>query len=150
MGMLNFLYGWVLPNKQHYINGYKNNEQHYSMARSLWDSLESASIYFLLVAIVFAILLACCYYYGYNKLPGRKYKISHWVIWIGITAVVTILLTMVLGNVMVSSTLKEQVGFILRISLINGLYASVVYFIVSFFICNLPVPTNAYRFLKIK
>ena len=56
---------------------------------------------------------------------------------------------MVLGNVMVSSTLKEQVGFILRISLINGLYASAVYFIASFVICNLPVPTNAYRFLKI-
>ena len=80
---------------------------------------------------------------------ARKYRIRHWVIWLVITAVVTIGLTMILGNAMVSSTLKEQVGFILRISLINGLYASAIYFITSFIICNLPVSTNAYRFLKL-
>ena len=149
MEMLNFLYGWVLPNKQHYINGY-NNEQLRNMAHSFWNSLDSASIYFLISAVVVAILLACYYYYGYNKLPGRKYKVSHWALWLGVTAVVTILLTLVIGSVMVSSTLPDKGEFILKISLINGLYASVVYFIVSFIICYLPVPTNAYRFLKIK
>lgn len=148
MGMLN-LYDWGLPNQAEHLARYKDNEPLYNMARVLWADLNSASMYFLVTAVVVAIVAACYYYYGYNKLPGRKYKVSHWAIWIGITAAVTILLTMVLGNVMVSSTLKEQVGFILRISLINGLYASAVYFIVSIVICNLPVPTNAYRFLKI-
>ena len=150
MGMLNFLYGWVLPNQAQYLNGYKNNEQLYNMARSFWNGLDSASIYFLISTIVVAILLACYYYYGYNKLPGRKYKVSHWTLWLGVTAVVTILFTLVLGSVMVSSTLPDKGEFILKISLINGLYASAVYFIVSVIICNLPVPTNAYRFLKIK
>ena len=33
--------------------------------------------------------------------------------------------------------------------MIYGLYASAIYFITSFIICNLPVSTNAYRFLKL-
>ena len=149
MGMLK-LYDWALPNQAQYLNEYKNNEQLRNMARSFWNSLDSASIYFLITTVVVAILLACYYYYGYNKLPGRKYKVSHWALWLGVTAVVTILFTLVLGSVMVSSALPDKGEFILKISLINGLYSSAIYFVASFFICNLPVPTNAYRFLKIK
>lgn len=148
MGMLN-LYDWGLPNQAKHLVRYKDNEPLYNMARSLWNSLDSASMYFLATAIAVAVVVVCYYYYGYNKLPGRKYRIRHWAIWLVITAVATIGLTMILGNAVVSSTLKEQVGFILRISLTNGLYASAIYFITSFIICNLPVSTNAYRFLKL-
>ena len=148
MGMLN-LYDWGLPNQAEHLVRYKDNEPLYNMARSLWNSLDSASMYFLATAVAVAVVLVCYYYYGYNRLPGRKYRIRHWAIWLVITAIATIGLTMILGNAMVSSTLKEQVGFILRISLINGLYASAIYFITSFIICNLPVSTNAYRFLKL-
>ena len=148
MRMLN-LYDWGLPNQAEHLNRYKDNEPLYNMARSLWSSIDSASMYFLAAAFAVAIVVVCFYYYGYNKLPGRKYRIRHWTIWLAITAIITIGLTMILGNAMVSSTLKEQVGFILRISLINGVYASAIYFIASFIICNLPVPTNAYRFLKL-
>lgn len=148
MGMLN-VYNWGLPNQAEHLARYKDNEPLYNMARSLWNSLDSASVYFLAIAFAVAILGACYYYYGYNKRPGRKYRIFHWAIWLGITAVVSAGLAMVIGNVMVSSTLKEQVGFVLRISLIDGLYASIIYFITSFIICNLSIPTNAYRFLKL-
>lgn len=148
MGMLSF-YNWGLPNKAEHLARYRENDQLYNMARSLWNSLDSASIYFFAAALTLAVLLVCYYYYGYNKLPGRKYKILHWGIWLLVTVVTTIGLTMLLGKVLVSSSLNEQLGFILRISLINGLYASAIYFIASFIICNLPVPTNAYRFLKL-
>ena len=148
MGMLN-LYDWGLPNQTEHLVRYKDNEPLYNMARSLWNSLDSASIYFLATAFSVAVLLVCYYYYVYNKLSGRKYRIQHWVIWLVITAVSTFGLTMILGNAIVSSTLKELGEFILRISLINGLYASLIYLIASFIICNIPVPTNAYRFLKI-
>lgn len=143
------LYEWVLPNQVQYLARYKDNESLYKKTRDLWTDLNSASMYFLIIAIVVAILAAWYYYYRYNKRPGRKYRVSHWAGWIGITAGVTIILTMVVGYVMVSLTLKEQVGFILMISLINGLYASAMYFILSFVFCNLPFSTNAYRFLKI-
>ena len=148
MGMLN-LYDWGLPNQAEHLVRYKDNEPLYNMARSLWNSLDYASTCFLATAVAVAFALVCFYYYGYNKLPGRKYRRRYWVIWLVITAIATIVLTMILGNAMVSSTLNGQAGFILRISLINGLYASVIYFILSFIICNLPAPTNAYRFLKL-
>lgn len=148
MGMLT-IYDWGLPNQTAYLNNYNNNVPLYNAARSLWNSLDSASMYLFVTAIFVAVLSACYYYYGYNKLPGRKYRIRHWVIWLVITAVATILATILLGNAMVSSTLNEKFEFILRISLINGLYASLIYFIASLIICNLPVSTNAYRFLKL-
>lgn len=148
MGMLK-IYDWGLPNQSAHLNGYKGKESLYNAARALWGNLDSAGIYFFVICIGFALVTALYYYYGYNKLPGRKYKISHWGIWLGITVLVTFIFTMVFGNILVSSSLSDKVAFILRISLINGLYASVIYFIASFIICNLPLPTNAYRFLKL-
>ena len=91
MGMLN-LYDWGLPNQAEYLARYKDNEPLYNMARGLWTDLNSASLYFLITAIVVAIVAVCYYYYGYNKLPGRKYRVSHWAIWIGITAASAIIL----------------------------------------------------------
>lgn len=148
MGLLNNLYDWGLPNQNQYLAERKDNEALYNQARSLWNSIDTANIYFLVTAFAVAMILVCFYYYVYNKLPGRKYRITHWAIWLAVTAVLTIILTFVLGDVLVNSGLNEKSGFILRISLINGLYASVIYLIASLVICNLPVPTNAYRFLK--
>ena len=76
MGILN-LYDWGLPNQAQHLARYKDNQPLYNMARGLWTDLNSASMYFLIAAIVVAILAACYYYYGYNKLPGRKYRVSH-------------------------------------------------------------------------
>ena len=68
--------------------------------------------------------------------------------WLLITSGVAFLATFILGNLIVSSNLQEKVGFLVRLSLINGIYGMFVYFIASLVICNLPVPTNAFRFLK--
>lgn len=148
MGLLD-LFKWGLPNQGEYLNRYRDNESLYNMARSFWDSLESASIYFIVAFIAIGLALVCFYYYVYNKWPGRKYKIQHWALWLGITAVVTIIATIGLGSAIVSSNLQEKFGFILRISLISGIYAILIYFVASLIICNIPVSTNAYRFLKI-
>ena len=119
------------------------------MARAFWSNLDSAAIYFIILFVILGILIACFYYYGYNRFPGRKYKVQHWVLWLVITAVATVAITLGLGNAIVTSNLQEKFGFLLRISLINGVYALAVYFISSVIICNLPIATNAYRFLKI-
>ena len=148
MGLLD-LYRWGLPSQGQHLNKYKDNESLYNMARAFWNNLDSASIYFIVTFIALSLILVCFYYYGYNKLPGRKYKIQHWTLWLGITAVATIVITYLLGSVIVSSNLSEKVGFLVRISLINGVYSIALYIIASLIICNIPVPTNAYRFLKI-
>lgn len=148
MGMLS-LYDWVLPNKGEYLSRYKVNQSLYNSARELWNSMDSAALFFIIAFIVLGISIACYYYYHYNKKPGRKYKIWQWGLWLGITTVITILLTLGLGWILVQSNLNEKFGFLFRISLLNGGYALIVYFIASFIICNLPIATNAYRFLKI-
>lgn len=148
MGLLD-LYKWGLPSQAEHLNRYRDNEPLYNMARSFWNSLDSASIYFFIAFLAIGLALVCFYYYGYNKLPGRKYRIQHWALWLGITAALTIIVTLVLGSAIVSTNLQEKFGFLLRISLINGLYSILVYLVASVVICNIPVPTNAYRFLKI-
>ena len=148
MGLLD-LYKWGLPSQAEHLNRYRDNEPLYNMARSFWNSLDSASIYFLIAFLAIGLALVCFYYYGYNKLPGRKYRIQHWALWLGITAALTIIVTLLLGSAIVSTNLQEKFGFLLRISLINGLYSILVYLVASVVICNIPVPTNAYRFLKI-
>ena len=148
MGLLD-LYKLGLPSQAEHLNRYRDNGTLYNMARSFWNSLDSASIYFMIAFLAIGLALVCFYYYGYNKWPGRKYKIQHWALWLGITAALTVAVTLILGSAIVTSNLQEKFGFLLRISLINGAYAILVYFIASLIICNIPVPTNAYRFLKI-
>lgn len=148
MGMMN-LYEWGLQNKNAFLNGYKDNDVLYKQALSLWSKLDSACIYFLLIAIGVGVIIAIYYYYDYNRRPGRRYRISRWLIWLGISALVTFVLTMVLGNIIVKSNISEVQSFLVTISLINSLYSVITYFVISFIICNIPVPTNAYRFLKI-
>mgnify|MGYP003295850921 CR=1 FL=1 len=148
MGFLDF-YKWVLPDQAAHLNGYRDNEQLYNMALAFWDDLNSASIWFLILFIALGLILVCFYYYGYNKWPGRKYKVWQWAVWIAVTYFITMIATDAIGSTIVTTTLKEKSGFLLRISLVNGLYSMIVYFIASLIICNIPVPTNAYRFLKI-
>ncbi len=143
------LYKWGLPNQGEYLNKYRDNESLYNMARSLWNSLDSELFYFMITFMAIGLVLVCFYYYVYNKWPGRKYRIQHWALWLGITGVVTIIAILCLGSALVTSNLQEKFGFILRISLISGIYAILIYFVASLIICNIPVPTNAYRFLKI-
>ena len=144
------MYDWFLPNSQaELLSKYKDNEPLYKMARSFWNSLDSASMVFFIIAFVVAVAVAYIYYYPYNRKAGRRYKVSKWAWGLAITAIITFVATIISGYMLVSSTINEQVGFILRISLINGLYAAIIYFIASFIICNLPVSTNAYRFLKL-
>jgi hypothetical protein len=149
MGLLSIMYNWVLPSKSAFLSHFKDNDFLYNSAVSLWASLDSSSIYFMLIFLAASLALVCFYYYVYNKLPGRKYTIKHWALWLIVTALATIAFTFGLGCLLVASPLVERYAFLLRISLVNGGYAVILYFVVSLIICNIPVPTNAYRFLKI-
>ena len=148
MGLLD-LYKWGLPSQAEHLNRYRDNDALYGMARSFWNSMDSASIYFLIAFLAIGLALVSFYYYGYNRWPGRKYRIQHWALWLGITTALTIAVTFVLGSAIVSTRLPEKIGFLLRVSIINGVYSIIVYFVASLIICNIPVPTNAFRFLKI-
>ena len=107
------LYNWGLPNQGEHLAKFRENESLYNMARAFWSNLDSATIYFMILFVILGILIACFYYYGYNRFPGRKYKVQHWVLWLVITAVATVAITLGLGNAIVTSNLQEKFGFLL-------------------------------------
>lgn len=144
------IYGWGLPKQADFLNHFKNNEMLYNQARALWSKLDACTVWFIVAFVVLALVFAIIYYGPYNNKPGRHYKVKHWLIWMGITAVVTFIITFVIGLIMVNSPLVARIGLIIRVSSVNVLCSIGTYFIVSLLICNAPfLKTNAYRFLKI-
>ena len=144
------LYGWGLPKQADFLNHFKHNDAMYNQARALWSKLDQTTVWFLVTFIVLALVFAFVYYGPYNNKPHRHYKVKHWLIWLLITAVVTFIVSLVIGMVMVQSPLAARIGIILRISGVNALYSVGLYFIVALLVCNMPfLKTNAYRFLKI-
>jgi len=142
------LYEWFLPKHTTFIGKYVGNLR--DMAEALWDEISSASGSFFVVCVIVAIVFASIYYYAYNRLPGRKYRVVHWFVFLAIQSVIVFLVTLVMAAIMVTGGINEKTAFLFRISALNASYAAVVYWAASVLICNLPIPTNAYRFLKFK
>ena len=144
------IYGWGLPKQADFLNHFKNNETLYNQARALWSKLDACTVWFIVAFVVLALVFAIIYYGPYNNKPGRHYKVKHWLIWMEITALVTFVVTLVMGLIMVKSPLAARIGLILRVSGVNILYGIGVYFIAALLVFNAPfLRTNAYRFLKI-
>ena len=144
------IYGCGLPKQADFLNHFKNNGTLYNQARALWSKLDACTVWFIVAFVVLALVFAIIYYGPYNNKPGRHYKVKHWLIWMEITALVTFVVTLVMGLIMVKSPLAARIGLILRVSGVNILYGIGVYFIAALLVCNAPfLKTNAYRFLKI-
>ena len=144
------IYGWGLPKQADFLNHFKNNDSLYNQARALWSKLDSCTVWFIVAFVVIALVFAIIYYGPYNNKPRRHYKVKHWLIWMGITTLVTFVVTLVIGLIMVKSPLAARYGLILRVSGVNVLYGIGIYFIAALLVCNMPfLKTNAYRFLKI-
>lgn len=144
------IYGWGLPKQADFLNHFKNNDTLYNQARALWSKLDSCTVWFIVAFVVIALVFAIIYHGPYNNKPRRHYKVKHWLIWMGITTLVTFVVTLVIGLIMVKSPLAARYGLILRVSGVNVLYGIGIYFIAALLVCNMPfLKTNAYRFLKI-
>ena len=115
------IYGWGLPKQADFLNHFKNNDTLYNQARALWSKLDSCTVWFIVAFVVIALVFAIIYYGPYNNKPRRHYKVKHWLIWMLITAVVTFVITSVMGLIMVKSPLSARIGLILRVSGINAL-----------------------------
>ena len=143
-------YGWGLPSKGAYLNSYKTSDHLHDLASQFWNLLESGALFYILIFLGVALLCAIYYYYPYNNMPKRHYKMLHWGLWLGITALCTFAISAIVGFILFDSPMKEKTSFIMRISFINMIYGILMYLIYSIIICNLNMPkTNAYRFFKL-
>lgn len=141
------LYQWIAGKMTDFLSQFQNNDSFYQQARTFWNKLDGISMILLIIFIVLGILFAFFYYKPYNNIPGRHYTPKHWILFLCVTCIVTFLLTFVFEYIAVAPKLKGALMLEMEIALCNGIYASVLYFLVSVLWCN-AFPTNAYRLFK--
>ena len=142
------LYDWIAGSMTDFSSQFKNNVALYNQARAFWNKLEGSSSIIVLIFVVLGIALAAFYYKPYNNLPGRHYTPKHWFLFLAVTFVITFLLTLGFEYFAVEPHLIGSMLLEVKIALGNAIYASILYFVVSFLWCNF-FPTNAYRWFKL-
>lgn len=138
--------------KTDFIRHYHDNTAKYEQAKKFWDALdENGSLLFVSILFLVGILGAVLYYISFNNTSGRHYTPKYWAYFLLGVFVVTLMVT--LGSEWLIAEPKLNGASLLewQIAICNAIYATGVYFVFSFIWCNIDLlPTNAYRWLKIK
>ncbi len=140
------IYTWLTGKKVEFLGQFDIEEQKelYYQATQFWNSLESNAYIFVILFAVIGILVAWYYYIPFNNEPGRHYHPKWWGIWLGICFVVTFLGTLGLAYGLATPNLSGTWPIEIKLSLVNGLYAIVLYIITSVCFC-IYSKTNAYK-----
>lgn len=142
------IYKWIAGSQTDFTKPFRENEALFKQAQAFWNKLENSASIILLLFIVLGISTAVFYYWPYNNVHGRHYTPKHWVLFLAITFVFTFLITWGFEYFAAPSNLDGATMLQLKIALGNAIYASLLYFFVSFIWCN-ALPTNAYRLFKL-
>lgn len=142
------LYQWIAGTSTDFCRPFQDNEALYNQARSFWAHLESQSIVFLIIFIVFGALLAWAYYMPFNEKAGRHYKPKYWAIFMVCTLLLVFTVTLGFEYFAAAPKLKGALLLETKIALANSLYATGVYVLISWIWCQFNLPTNAYRLIK--
>lgn len=147
MGLIKSFF--LLPSKGKFLQGFAQNEQLKAQADLVWRHLDDWSLILLGITLLSGVGLAAIYYTKYNEMPGRHYKVSHWVIIGGLSALLSFVITLAIEYFGIRTNLKSGLSALyLMCALNNALYCAIVYILTSFLWCNL-FSTNAYKLLKI-
>ena len=142
------LYEWIIGTMSDFAKQFQDNETLYNQARKFWSNLEASSIIIVGIFIVLGIIMAYTYYKPFNDKPGRHFKPKYWGIFLGITFILSFLVTLGAAYFMVPPKIDGSFVLELKIALANAIYSGVVYVIISWIWCQFNLPTNAYRYLK--
>lgn len=142
------LYEWIIGTMSDFARQFQDNETLYNQARKFWSNLEASSIIIVGIFIVLGIIMAYTYYKPFNDKPGRHYKPKYWWIFLGITFILSFLITLGAAYFMVPPKIEGSFVLELKIALANAIYSIIVYVLISWIWCQFNLPTNAYRYLK--
>lgn len=142
------LYQWLAGNMNDFCRPFQNNEALYKQAQSFWNQLEASSIWFVLIFVGLGIIIAYTYYQPFNDKPGRHYKPKYWFIFLVLSFLLTLLTTLGFEYFAHAPKLKGSFLLELKIAIANSIYATLLYFVVSWIWCQFKLPTNAYRLIK--
>ena len=143
------LYEWIIGTMSDFARQFQDSENLYNQARKFWSNLEASSIIIVGIFIVLGLIMAYTYYKPFNDKPGRHYKPKYWWIFLGITFILSFLVTLGAAYFMVPPKIEGTFILELKLALANAIYSSIiVYILVSWIWCQFNLPTNAYRYLK--
>ena len=142
------LYEWIIGTMSDFAKQFQENETLYNQARKFWINLEASSIIIVGLFIVLGLIMAYTYYKPFNDKPGRHYKPKYWWIFLGITFILSFLITLGAAYFMVPPKIDGSFVLVLKIALANAIYSIIVYVLISWIWCQFNLPTNAYRYLK--
>jgi len=148
MKMLSF-YKWIAGSMQDFTSQFRNNESLFSQARTYWSQLEASSVILIIIFFVLGIALAIYYYQPFNNRPGRHYKPIYWWLFLGLTFLLTGLVTWLYLHFSAPSNLSGVGILHFKLAIGNAVYATLLYLVCSWLWCQFNFPTNAYRFLKL-
>lgn len=141
------IYTLWIGKESDFCNKFQSQDDLYKQAKDFWETLGNLSFVFLIILLVLGIGSAFFYYTPFNKMAGRHYHPKWWLIFMVICFVSTLLFT--LGAAYLFAEPKLDGAFMLEfnLSLVNSIYATVLYLFISWLYCNY-FPTNAYRLLQ--
>lgn len=140
---------FLLPSKGKFLQNFVYNEQLKAQADLVWRQLDGYSLILLIITAVIGIGSASYYYTGYNELPGRHYKVIHWVLWALIAFILSFVSTLVIEYFFIKTNIRTGLtSLYILCALNNAIYCIVLYLFTSFVWCNC-WQTNAYKFLKV-
>lgn len=142
------LYEWIIGTMSDFAKQFQDNETLYNQAKKFWSNLEASSIIIVGIFIVLGIIMAYTYYKPFNDKPGRHYKPKYWWLFLGITFILSFLITLGAAYFMVPPKIDGSFVLELKIALANAIYSIIVYVLISWIWCQFNLPTNAYRYLK--
>ena len=129
---------------------FREDETLYNQARQFWSHLDNIAWIVFGLAIIVGISSAVTYYTIYNNMTNRHYKPIHWWLFMLCTLLLTLVATISIELCFAKTSLNGALWVEWKIALINIIYALLVFCFVSFVWCNTSLPTNAYRYLKIR
>ena len=145
-----WLYKWITGSYSAFAKPFRDNETLSKQAREFWTKLDHNALLLFIGALVIGALIAVYYYTLYNQKAGRRYQPKFWWMWLLITVVAILTLTIGVEIWIAKPQLDGAVWLELRIAFANALYAFGAFLFISFLWCNLGWQTNAYRYLKLK
>lgn len=128
---------------------FRNDEVLYKQARDFWNQLDSAVWLCFGFMLVAGVGFAIYYYTAFNNQSGRHYKPNFW--WLFMLLLFLLVLVVTLGLELLIAPPRLEGAFLveMKVAAINAIYSLFLFVITSFVWCNSPLPTNAYRYLKL-
>lgn len=128
---------------------FRDNEVLYKQARDFWSQLDNAAWGVLGITLMAGIGFAFYYYTVFNNTTGRHYKPKFWWLFMLLTSLTVLVVSLILELIMASPKLEGAFAVEMKVAFISALYSLIPFLVVSFSWCNFSLPTNAYRYLKI-